>query len=563
MNKTPFHDGELAVQQRLGVRGAVAEYAGRYIRDHLPAQHRAFYEQLPFVAAAARDAQDRPWVTLLAGAPGFMTAPDALGLTLATRVPEQDPLATAFAQAADVGLLGIELATRRRNRANGRLQTLPDGTLQFSARQTFGNCPAHITPREWVPAPAAPTTAVASRSAELTRAQQDWIRAADTFFIGSGFSDGDGDDAANGMDASHRGGPAGFVTVTDAHTLHFPDYAGNNHFNTVGNLVRDPRVALTFVDFEQGHLLQITGTATIDWAPTPETAGADARRLIEVRIDAVVEQQAALPIRWQTPAAHPLTLRVADKTRESDRVTSFRLESADGTPLPAFRAGQHLPLALPINAGSAPLERSYSLSGAPEQDSYRISVKRESDGTGSRWLHDRLQVGDLLRAGAPAGDFELAAGDAPVVLISAGVGITPMMSMLHTLAAEQPERDVRFIHSARNGTERAFAAELEALRARLPKLRTHIQLSRPAAMDRPGADYDQEGRLSAAALAELALPLSAQCYLCGPTGLVSDLGEALIDLGIADDHIHSESFGAAGAVGDHRAVEFLAAAGVD
>jgi len=153
-NTTPFHPGERAVQERLGVREAIEPFARQMIRPFIPEQHRAFYRQLPFIVAAARDAAGRPWATLLAGEPGFIDSPGPRRLDIRAALAAGDALEDGLVPGADLGLLGIEFATRRRNRVNGRIVSRDDDSLQLAVSQSFGNCPQYIHPREWVPAPA-------------------------------------------------------------------------------------------------------------------------------------------------------------------------------------------------------------------------------------------------------------------------------------------------------------------------------------------------------------------------------------------------------------------------
>ncbi|MFK7916229.1 MAG: pyridoxamine 5'-phosphate oxidase family protein, partial [Pseudomonadales bacterium] len=430
MSDHVFHDGEREIQTRLGLGDRVAQFAAQVVRPYMPQQHRDFFQQLPFVVMAARDQQARPWITLLAGNPGFIRSATDTTLDLNSGLHPGDPLAAALDDGADVGLLGIELESRRRNRLNGVLHRNADGSLQVRTRQSFGNCPQYITQRDWIPAPSSRPPATSQQTSSLTPSQSAWIAQADTFFIGSGYET-PASGAASGMDASHRGGAAGFVEVTDQATLLFPDYSGNNHFNTLGNLIKDPRVALVFVDFARGHLLQLTGTARIDWDSAAIAQRPGAARLVQVDIEAVVEQRNALPIRWKAPATEPLKLQVTKRVYESDSITSFILEGANAAELPPFIPGQHLPVAVEI--ATTTHRRTYSLSAAPDRNQYRISVKREPQGVVSRALHAQLQVGDHLTAGAPAGDFKLLAKPGPITLISAGVGITPVLSMLHQL----------------------------------------------------------------------------------------------------------------------------------
>lgn len=535
---SPFHAGEQAVQARLGVRD-IEDWARKVVRDHLPEQHRDFHTALPFLVVAARDKSGRPWATLLTGPDGFVASPDPRTLTIDGRPAAGDALEGAFVGGADIGILGIELANRRRNRVNGRIAD-DGGALVLAVDQTFGNCPQYIRERQWrrVKGELAGTP---TRGGRLTAAQRDWIAAADTFFVASGHR-GAGEDPAFGMDASHRGGDKGFVTVDSETRLTFPDYAGNNHYNTIGNLVVDPRVGLLFVDFETGSLLQLTGRATVDWDSDAVARVPGARRLVTVEIEEIVELPAAVPLRWVENAEPVRSLRVVEKIRESEDVTSFAFEARDGGPLPDFLAGQHLPLLLDVPGHDEPVRRTYSLSGGPGDGRYRISVKREPMGVASRHLHDTVEPGAIVEAQKPAGEFLLPCAECPVVLVSAGVGLTPMVSMLHALAAEDGERPVWFVHGARDGAHHPLADEVETL-ARQPGIRSHIAYSRPRAED---DGYDSEGRVDGGLLSRLTGDADAHYMLCGPTRFMADVQSDLERQGVPAEQIHTETFGPVG-----------------
>ena len=213
--------------------------------------------------------------------------------------------------------------------------------------------------------------------------------------------------------------------------------------------------------------------------------------------------------------------------------------------MPAALPGQFLTLRLQPEPGQPSLLRNYSLSGPPGADYYRISVKREPDGAGSGYLHTRLRVGDRLEIAAPRGTFTLNPNKTPVLLISAGVGATPTLAMLHALAAEHSEREVWWLHGARNGADHPFADESRTLLASLANGRGHIAFSRPGPDDIEGRDFDSTGRLSPAVLASLELPQDADAYLCGPASFMSETGAALAELGLDPGRIHLELFGPA------------------
>jgi len=246
------------------------------------------------------------------------------------------------------------------------------------------------------------------------------------------------------------------------------------------------------------------------------------------------------PPAW--PGFRPLAVTAVEP--ESDSVVSVHLADPGGTPVPPALPGQFLTLRLNVSPGAQPLLRSYSLSGAPGASSYRISVKREPHGAGSQYVHIRVRAGDLLEAAAPRGTFHLQPGEAPVLLISAGVGATPVLAMLHALAAAGSGRDIWWLHGARNRAGEPFAAESQSLLASLARGHRHICYSRPGPADVQGGDYQTLGRLSASVLSALDLPQDADAYICGPAAFMTEVSAALAGMGIAAGRVHTEIFGA-------------------
>jgi predicted pyridoxine 5'-phosphate oxidase superfamily flavin-nucleotide-binding protein len=276
-----FHEGELEVQLQVGV-AANAERIGRSIHPEIPDLARRFAADQRFVLVGAADIEGRVWATLLQGKPGFVAAASPDVIRIAARPGPDDPLAAALAEEADVGLLLIEPATRRRIRINGRSTPTPNG-LDVRTREVYANCPKYIHAREvrLSPRPGELTRPV-KRGAVLTADQVAWIRGADTLFLASRHP-------AAGADVSHRGGPEGFVTVLAPDRLILPDYAGNMMFNTLGNIAAHPEVGLLFVNFGSGDTLQLSGRARIDWDIAARATMPGAERVVEVAIDAVVE----------------------------------------------------------------------------------------------------------------------------------------------------------------------------------------------------------------------------------------------------------------------------------
>jgi ferredoxin-NADP reductase/MOSC domain-containing protein YiiM len=246
------------------------------------------------------------------------------------------------------------------------------------------------------------------------------------------------------------------------------------------------------------------------------------------------------PPAW--PGFRPLAVTGVDG--ESDSVVSVHLADPAGTALPAPAPGQFLTLRLKVFASARPLLRSYSLSGPPDAGSYRISVKREAHGEGSQYVHTRVRAGDLLEAAAPRGTFVLQPGDRPVLLISAGVGATPVLAMLHALASGGPGREVWWLHGARSRADEPFAVESRSLLATMAQGHRYVCYSRPGPHDVPGRDYQTAGRLSESVLAGLGLPRDADAYICGPTAFMAEMTAAVGDLGVDRTRVHTEIFGA-------------------
>ncbi|MGC1175055.1 pyridoxamine 5'-phosphate oxidase family protein [Polaromonas sp.] len=300
MSPPAFHEGERAVQARLGVQERLAQIGPQVIRDFMPDQHRSFFEQLPFVIAGTVDAGGQPWASVLAQPPGFIRSPDPKHLVVRAQPLEGDPLKETLADDAPIGLLGIEPQTRRRNRMNGVLREVGVTGFTVELSQSFGNCPKYIQAREPVYVESPPfARAVVHEAAQLDAAARRMVAGADTLFIATAYA-GDGAQAgrAGGADVSHRGGKPGFVRVNDDGTLTMPDYAGNFFFNTLGNIAVNPRAGLLFIDFDNGDLLYLAVAAEIVW-DGPELAALEgAQRLLRFTLLSMKRVEASLPLRW-------------------------------------------------------------------------------------------------------------------------------------------------------------------------------------------------------------------------------------------------------------------------
>ena len=237
-------------------------------------------------------------------------------------------------------------------------------------------------------------------------------------------------------------------------------------------------------------------------------------------------------------------MRVVAVVRETGTVDSLRLAAADGQALPPALPGQFVTLRVPLADGEPATSRSYSLSGRPGSPEYRVSIKREPGGVVSTFLHTTFRAGVVVEVAAPRGRFTLDTGDAPVLLLSAGIGATPVLSMLYALVAARSTREVWWMHGARNSSEHPFAAEVRALLGQLPNARAWICYSAPLPTDRIGRDYTDHGRLSAEVLHALVLPHDAHAYICGPQVFMTDALAALDRLGVDAARVHTEVFGA-------------------
>ena len=246
-------------------------------------------------------------------------------------------------------------------------------------------------------------------------------------------------------------------------------------------------------------------------------------------------------------AAHPAApgfqrLAVTAIDQESADVISLTMQSADGHPVPAALPGQYVVLRLQPSGGSPPLFRSYSLSGTVSMERYRISVKIEPTGVAGNYLREHVREGDTLDVSSPRGSFILKSGDGPVVLLSAGIGSTPVLAMLHALAEDRSTRQVLWIHAARDGHHHPFAAEIRRVMGPLTNGRSFVCYSRPTSRDKMGEHFDATGHLSRSVFDQIRVPRDADVYLCGPTRFMAEMRQTLTDMGVAPERIHVEIF---------------------
>lgn len=297
-----FHEGECAVQSRIGVRDKVAVMGPRAIRDFMPDQHRGFFAQLPFLIVGSVDAAGQPWASLLAHPPGAIDSPDPRTLRIRAHPLEADPLGDTLRPGIRLGVLGIEPHTRRRNRMNGVVEAVSDQGFSVRVQHSYGNCPKYIRPREAVhDAAAAAPTVWRHAGVRLDEASRRLIERVDTFFIATAHPAA-GDATAqesHGVDVSHRGGDPGFVRVDADDALTVPDFVGNFLFNTLGNLELHPRAGLLFLDVDSGDRLYLAVHAQVVWDVPEVGAFPGAQRLLRLGITQVQHLRGGVPLRWR------------------------------------------------------------------------------------------------------------------------------------------------------------------------------------------------------------------------------------------------------------------------
>jgi ferredoxin-NADP reductase len=286
-------------------------------------------------------------------------------------------------------------------------------------------------------------------------------------------------------------------------------------------------------------------TRRIPVATTPSTSPEDAEAIKQLeQLRAIGKGNPGLSVVSPPPAWTGFRpMRVSRIDRESNSVFSLVLASADGEPLAAALPGQFVVLRLHMQSGAPPVLRSYSLSDLPSTGHYRVSIKQEEEGLGSTYLRTRIKPGSNLEVSAPRGSFTLRSGSEPVVLLSAGVGVTPVLAMLHALAAEKSRQPVWWLYGARNREEHPFREESRALLQQLKHGHSYIQYSRPGPADQRGIDFDATGHLAVSAFDKIGVPHEGQFYLCGPAAFLRELTAGLAAWGVTADHIHTEIFG--------------------
>ena len=581
MTESPFHSGEHEIQQRFGVRERMERFGRQVIHDHMPEQYRDFYAQLPFVFVAHADHKGWPWASMLFNKAGFISSKNNQQLYINAVPVKDDPLTKSLETGTQLGLVGIELETRRRNRLSTTINQISEKGIDLTVKQAFGNCPQYIQTRELeVIDPQSMPPVETKKLTQFDQQAIELISNSDTFFVAS-YIDNVSDAVSEGADVSHRGGKPGFIRVDGFHQLTIPDYIGNNHFNTLGNFQENAKAGLLFIDFIKGHMLTLTGTVEILWDSDEAEFFSGAERLWQFKLDHGYWLKNSLPLRWKFQEYSPNTsltgnwneakasqqadqlkhswqpYQVINIVEESSVVKSFYLQPpADQKPL--YQAGQFLTLKSEID-GKEQI-RNYTVSSAPHDAYLRISVKR--DGIFSKFLHQNIGLGDVIDCKAPSGIFTIdTTNNIPAVLISAGIGITPMVSMVRHVMQEgirtRSIRPVIMICVVRNALERAFYNELNEITSHsTEQIQVIWVLTQAESHLKIGEDYHYAERLNKQMLQSILPETICDVYLCGPEGFMQDQYNWLRELGLGNDNIFSEAFGPASLIRDDENTVF-------
>lgn len=594
LSSSPFHQGEKKIQQRLGCSQQMEDFGRRVIRDYMPDQHREFYRRQSYIFAGFADASGQPWASILFNPAGFIQSPDAKTLLLSPQLLPFDPLRQVLQQAEnelsqvahpDIALLGIELATRRRNRVSMRLVQSCDNNIKLTLKQSFGNCPQYIQSRLLMQSLQVNPAATVLELTQLNQAAQDLISRSDTFFVASILPTKQAcDEVSGGADISHRGGKPGFVRIDNNRSLSIPDYAGNNHFNTLGNLIENPKAGLLFIDFESGDVLSLSGTTEVLLDSDEIAHFKGAERLWKFHLKQGFYAKAVLQGQWLldsyslntqltgTWAEAKQQAELAQQKSQfenynivaiedqSSSIRSFYLAPQSGFNR-QFESGQFITLKAEINGKQE--QRCYSLSSAPSDENYRISVKK--DGVFSAYLH-ALTTAQSLQVLPAEGRFVYdLASSKPALMLAAGIGITPFLSMLresvsHAIA-KRYWRPAILIISLPSLAELSFVDEVNQLlqysEGRLSVFYCFSRLlQKPSPEQLQGAKLNADNcfnrRLDQSLLAQILKRCAwlddiaaIEAHLCGPASFMQAAYDALLALGMDDKAVLAEAFGPA------------------
>eukprot|EP01064_Diplonema_japonicum_P006531 TRINITY_DN1437_c3_g1_i1.p1 TRINITY_DN1437_c3_g1~~TRINITY_DN1437_c3_g1_i1.p1 ORF type:complete len:567 (+),score=134.94 TRINITY_DN1437_c3_g1_i1:43-1701(+) len=532
-----FHKGEVALQNLVLGEEVAQMHRGEikhYIRKYMPDQHKAFYEDAPWLAVGTVDSDGQPWGHVLQERDGRrLKAQGGEGFILPREMFMTHDVALDNLQnkGAKLGLLGLEMHTRRRNRVNGSLQSKLDdeNQLLFKVDQSFGNCPKYIQSRRMKRVP--PQTTTRTTTAGISEAAAAHLRKADTFFIAS-CNPGSGEAGSDvGVDLSHRGGTPGFIDV-NGDIMKFPDYAGNRFFQTLGNIAVNPKVGILAIDYETCTVYQLSGEATLNMN---DTSMHGSERSVSIKITNTTTTEGGLLFTYHSLERSPFnpsggtegaSLRLVSVKDETHDVKTFTLRAAEKVRIDPGQYGSFI-----VEQPRHPkLIRAWTVSSTHANEEgtqeFDITVKNKHGGAVSPWMHYEFSEGDVgsgsMRLAGVEGTFTLPKTipeNASFVFAAAGSGITPVMSILRVLSRHPSKPTATLFYSVKTLRDVIFHKQLSAL----PNVNLHISLT---AVSEAVAHPFRSGRLTASHIASLLPPSSHTAYICGPSTFAKALENA-------------------------------------
>lgn len=548
-----LHTGEKMILMRTREGAQRIEEAAGRIGNSLDRATASKLASLQVVALASEGEHGFPDLTLLVAPRGFLLADDA-GRRLSVAI-ENAALSGKFREGGAFALSAILDGPRRRLHLSGQVVGNDAGSVTVAVDQHFSSEPRYLP--EWERRPtgyAAPdVTADTQPRPDLSHDMQAFLAQADLLTVASRTPTLD-KAATDGLDVSLRAGLSGFVQNIGATGFVWPEYPGSLHFSMLGNLVLDSRCSLLVTAAGRNEALELSGYAEVAWKnAATQQAGSDhavqfrvrSARFVPDRFGAIYRINHYAPdlMAVKLPPALPRRMSVSRRVSETRETVSLYLRDPLGEPLRPLLAGQCLKLTLPDG-----VDRDYTISSfSPRPSSYRITAKlypKETGGRGGSEQVHAFDVGAELDLCGPQGIYVLPRElERPIVMLSCGIGITPMIAFAEELAWRAPKHPIWFIHGARNGAAMLFARSLRALRHELPNARWHVRFSQPRDDDRMEKDYHSVGHVDRALLQEL-LPFgSYDFYLCGPDPFLASMVRDLRALDVPSARIHTESFG--------------------
>lgn len=562
MTITSYHPGELVAQDKAGTRGAAAELAaGKRSALNFSSNHDAFIAAQSFAALASVDlSSELVWVTPLFGKAGDLTATSEQEIAISTNCIVNSNMLDFIKHGTPLSLLGIDLNRRIRHRINGVALLSSNevsGEVSLQVNEYSPNCPKYINRRDIIPAPN--NTPILNKNAkaetriELTDDDKAFVQKMDTLWIGT-YAPG------AGADCNHRGGKPGFIRVVSPSIIEWPEYRGNGMFFTSGNLESYNRAGITLVDFDTGSIIQMTGRAIVDWQHDGSYEGAS--RKIIFHIEQLVRTDNVTNHRWKrldyspyNPAIsgaenldsssdYPQVATLAKIVVETENVKTFRFVVPRRI---AFLPGQYATLEFANIPGGEAIEvRTWTLSETPNSingdNTLDITVKRIPNGLVTNWLHDHAKIGMEVKLLGIQGEMTAVQLDLktqkPIVpkhllLLSAGIGITPNLAMVRGIGAFslQDKTNITMIHIERYEKDLISQSELLRRAKNFPNFNyTNIISSR-------------EGRLKKEALKKMVPNADLQqAYICGSAGFMRDITDYLVSIGVPSAQIYTESF---------------------